>query len=74
MIGSRVCSGAGNGRRRPQGFEAGVNLRAGLAADITVRFLVGCEAKRVATELTRVMNLAARTRAPAHKCRISRGS
>jgi hypothetical protein len=45
-----------------QGFEAGVNLRAGLAADITVRFSSDDVAKRVTTELTRVMNMAARDR------------
>ena len=43
-----------------QGFEAGVNLRAGLAADITVRFSSEATAKRMTTELTRVMNLAAK--------------
>jgi hypothetical protein len=43
-----------------QSFEAGVNLRAGLAADITVRFSSDDVAKRVTTELTRVMNMAAR--------------
>jgi len=43
-----------------QAFEAGVNLRAGLTADITVRFSSDVTAKRVTAELTRVMNLAAR--------------
>ena len=43
-----------------KGFEAGVNLRAGLAADITVRFPSDAVAKRVTTELTRVINLAAK--------------
>ncbi len=43
-----------------QDFEAGVNLRAGLAADITVRFSSDVAAKSVATELTRIMNVAAR--------------
>jgi hypothetical protein len=43
-----------------QGFEAGVNLRAGLAADVTVRFPSDAIAKRVTAELTRVMNLAAK--------------
>jgi hypothetical protein len=43
-----------------QGFEAGVNLRSGLAADITVRFSSDDVAKRVTTELTRVTNMAAR--------------
>jgi hypothetical protein len=42
------------------GFEAGVNLRAGLAADITVRFSSDATAKRVTAELTRVVNLAAK--------------
>jgi len=45
-----------------QGFEAGVHLRAGLAADITVRFSSDDTAKRVTAELTRVMNLAAKDR------------
>jgi hypothetical protein len=43
-----------------QGFEAGINLRAGLAADITVRFGSDATAKRMTAELTRVMNLAAK--------------
>lgn len=43
-----------------QGFEAGVNLRAGLTADITVRFSSDETARRVTAELTRVMNLAAK--------------
>jgi hypothetical protein len=42
------------------GFQAGVNLRAGLAADITVRFSSDATAKRVTAELTRVVNLAAK--------------
>ncbi len=41
-------------------FEAGVNLRAGLAADITVRFSSDVAAKRVTSELTRTLNLATR--------------
>jgi hypothetical protein len=45
-----------------QGFEAGFNLRAGLAADIVVRFSSDAIAKRVTTELTRVVNLAAKDR------------
>jgi hypothetical protein len=43
-----------------QGLEAGFDLRAGLAADITVRFSSDAVAKRVTAELTRVMNLAAK--------------
>jgi hypothetical protein len=43
-----------------QGFEAGVNLRAGLVADITLRFASDATAKRVTAELTRVMNMAAK--------------
>jgi hypothetical protein len=43
-----------------QDFEAGVNLRGGLAADITVRFSSDVAAKSMTTELTRTMNLAAR--------------
>jgi hypothetical protein len=40
-----------------RGFEAGVNLRAGLAADITLRFSSEATAKRMTGELTRVMTL-----------------
>jgi hypothetical protein len=43
-----------------QDFEAGVNLRGGLAADITVRFSSDVAAKSMTTELTRIMNIAAR--------------
>jgi hypothetical protein len=43
-----------------RGFEAGVNLRTGLAADITVRFATDATAKRMTAELSRVMNLAAK--------------
>ncbi len=43
-----------------QGLEAGFDLRAGLAADITVRFSSDATAKRVTAELTHVMNLAAK--------------
>jgi hypothetical protein len=43
-----------------QGFDAGVNLRTGLAADITVRFSSDATAKRITTELTRIVNLAAK--------------
>ena len=43
-----------------QGFEVGVNLRAGLTADITVRFSSDDTAKRVTAELTHALNLAAR--------------
>ena len=57
-----------------QGFEAGVNLRAGLAADITVRFSSDETAKRVTAELTRVMNLAAKDKSSAAECRTSRRS
>lgn len=42
------------------GFEAGVNLRTGLAADITVRFSSEATAKRVTAQLTRFVNLAAK--------------
>ncbi len=57
-----------------QGFEAGINLRAGLAADITVRFSSDATAKRMTTELTRVMNLAAKDKTTSAKCRKSRRS
>lgn len=43
-----------------QTLEAGFDLRAGLAAEITVRFSSDAIAKRVTAELTRVMNLTAR--------------
>ena len=43
-----------------QGVEAGFNLRAGLAADVTVHFSSDVIAKRVASELTRIINVAAR--------------
>jgi hypothetical protein len=43
-----------------QGFEAGVNLRAGLSAVVTVHFSSEAAAKRVTAELTRFMNQAAR--------------
>ena len=43
-----------------QGFEAGINLRAGLAADVTVRFSSDATAKHVTAELTRVINLASK--------------
>jgi hypothetical protein len=43
-----------------RGFEAGVSLRAGLAADITVSFSSDATAKRMTTELTRMLNLAAK--------------
>ncbi|MGB6941874.1 MAG: hypothetical protein WBE37_05740 [Bryobacteraceae bacterium] len=43
-----------------QGFEAGVNLRDGLEADITVHFPSDDTAKRVTTELTRTINQAVR--------------
>jgi hypothetical protein len=45
-----------------QGFEAGVNLRAGLAADITVHFSSDETAKRVTAELTRVVNQAVKSK------------
>ena len=41
-------------------WKRAVDLRAGLAADITVRFSSDAAAKRVTTELTRAMNLAAK--------------
>ena len=43
-----------------RGFEAGVNLRAGLAADITVRFSSDAVAKRMTAELTHMINMAAK--------------
>ena len=41
-----------------QGFEAGVSLRSGFAADLTVRFATEGTAKRVTAELTRVIHQA----------------
>ena len=43
-----------------QGFEAGLNLRAGLAAEITLRFSSDAAAKHMTEELTRMMGLAAK--------------
>ena len=43
-----------------QGLEAGFDLRAGLAADVTVHFSSDAVAKRVTAELTRVVNVAAK--------------
>jgi hypothetical protein len=43
-----------------QGLEAGFDLRAGLAADITVHFSSDAIAKRATSELTRVVGLAAK--------------
>jgi hypothetical protein len=43
-----------------QGFEAGVNLRTGLAADITVRFSSEAAAKHITAELTRLIGLVAK--------------
>jgi hypothetical protein len=43
-----------------RGFEAGVNFRSGLAADISVRFSSDATARRVIAELTRVMNIVAK--------------
>ena len=41
-----------------QGFEAGMNLRAGLTADVTVRFGSEDSAKQVVKEMTRVIGAA----------------
>jgi hypothetical protein len=46
-----------------QGFEAGVNLRSGLAADVTVRFGSEAAAKRVVAEMTRLTAIAAKDKA-----------
>jgi hypothetical protein len=43
-----------------QGFEAGVSLRAGLAADITVLFSSEDDAKSMTTEFSKIVHLAAR--------------
>lgn len=45
-----------------QSIEAGINLRTGLAADITVRFSSEDTAKRVTADLTRMMSLVAKDR------------
>ena len=55
-----------------QGFEGGVNLRAGLVADIAVRFSSDATAKRVATELSRIMNLAAKDKSTGPMQNIAR--
>jgi hypothetical protein len=46
-----------------QGFEAGVNLRSGLTADVTVRFASEAAAKRMVTEMTRLTAIAAKDKA-----------
>jgi hypothetical protein len=43
-----------------QGFEAGISLRTGLAADITVLFSSEDDAKSMATELAKIVHLAAK--------------
>jgi hypothetical protein len=43
-----------------QGLEAGVQLRTGLAADVTLRFTSEAAAKQVAAEMTRLTAIAAR--------------
>jgi hypothetical protein len=43
-----------------QGFEAGVNLRSGLAADATVHFASEAAAKRVVTEMTKLSAMLAK--------------
>jgi hypothetical protein len=55
-----------------QSFEGGVNLRAGLVADIAVRFSSDVTAKRVATELSRIMNLAAKDKSTGPMQNIAR--
>jgi len=45
---------AGEWAQDAQGFEAGVNLRSGLMADVTVRFASEMAAKQVVTEMTRL--------------------
>jgi|HubBroStandDraft_5_1064220.scaffolds.fasta_scaffold95577_1 hypothetical protein len=46
-----------------QGFEAGVNLRSGLAADVTVRFASEAAAKRMVAAMTRLSAIAAKDKA-----------
>jgi hypothetical protein len=46
-----------------QDFEAGVNLRSGLTADVTVRFASEAAAKRVVAEMTRLSAIAAKDKA-----------
>jgi len=43
-----------------QGFEAGVNLRSGLTADVTVRFGSEASAKQVVTEMTKLFAAASK--------------
>jgi hypothetical protein len=48
---------AGEWAQDAQGFEAGVNLRSGLMADVSVRFASETAAKQVVTEMTRLTAL-----------------
>jgi hypothetical protein len=54
-----------------QGFEAGVNLRAGLAADVTVRFASAVAAKRVVTEMTRLTTVMSKAKGSKDKTAVS---
>jgi hypothetical protein len=58
MSNDQVASllGGGEWASEAQAFEGGVTLRSGLAADVTVRFSSDDTAKRMTTELTRVVN------------------
>jgi hypothetical protein len=50
----------GDWASQSQGFEAGLKLRAGLAAEIILRFSSDAAAKHVTEELTRMLGLAAK--------------
>jgi hypothetical protein len=52
--------GGGEWLTDTQGFEAGVHLRSGLAADVTVRFASDAAAKQMATEMTRLTAVVAK--------------
>jgi hypothetical protein len=54
---------AGDWAPDAQGFEAGVNLRSGLTADVTVRFASEAAAKQVVAEMTRLSAIAAKDKA-----------
>jgi hypothetical protein len=54
---------AGDWAPDAQDFEAGVNLRLGLTADVTVRFASEAAAKQVVAEMTRLNAIAAKDKA-----------
>jgi hypothetical protein len=62
MSSDRLTSlfGGGEWTADAPGFEAGVNLRSGLAADVTVHFTSEAAAKRVVTEMTKLTAMMAK--------------